>query len=141
MEQTMKISSSPHIRDKETTTNIMGKVLVALMPATIFGVYNFGIKALAIIIITIVSCVIFEAAFQKMTNRKVTIGDLSAVLTGLLLALNLPSSVPLWLPVIGAFFAIIVVKQLFGGLGQNFMNPALGARCFLLISFTGRRME
>ena len=87
MEQTMKISSSPHIRDKETTTNIMGKVLVALMPATIFGVYNFGVRALAIIVITVVSCVIFEAAFQKMTGRKITVGDLSAVLTGLLLAL------------------------------------------------------
>lgn len=134
----MKVSSSPHIRDKETTTNIMGKVIVALMPATIFGVHNFGIDALVTIIITVLSCVIFEGVYQKMLGLKVTIKDLSAVLTGLLLALNLPPEVPFWIPVIGSFFAIIVVKQLFGGLGQNFMNPALGARCFLLISFTGR---
>ncbi len=138
MDYTMKISSSPHIRDKETTTNIMGQVIVALMPATIFGVYNFGIHALKTILITVISCVIFEAGYQKLCNRKVTIGDLSAVLTGLLLALNMPPEVPFWLPIIGSFFAIIVVKQLFGGLGQNFMNPALGARCFLLVSFTGR---
>jgi len=134
----MKISSSPHIRDKETTTNIMGKVIVALMPATIFGVYNFGLNALITILITVLSCIIFEAGYQKLFGLKVAVKDLSAVLTGLLLALNLPPEVPFWLPIIGSFFAIIVVKQLFGGLGQNFMNPALGARCFLLISFTGR---
>lgn len=138
MEQTMTISSSPHIRDKETTTNLMGQVIVALMPATIFGIYNFGIHALSVILVSIVSCVIFEAAFEKIVGKKNTVLDLSAILTGLLLALNLPSEVPLWIPVIGSFFAIVVVKQLFGGLGQNFMNPALGARCFLLISFTGR---
>ncbi len=133
----MKISSSPHIRDKETTTNIMGKVIIALCPAAIFGVYNFGIRALLIYIITIASCVIFEALFQKLIGVRITVKDLSAALTGLLLAMNLPPDVPLWIPVIGSFFAIIIVKQLFGGLGQNFMNPALGARCFLLISFTG----
>lgn len=133
----MKISSSPHIRDKETTTNIMGKVIVALCPAAIFGIYNFGIRALIIYIITILSCVAFETLFQKLIGAKITIKDLSAVLTGLLLAMNLPPDVPYWIPVIGSFFAIIIVKQLFGGLGQNFMNPALGARCFLLISFTG----
>lgn len=138
MEQTMKISSSPHIRDKATTSNLMGEVIVALIPAAIFGIYNFGIKALTIILITIISCVVFEAGYQKFAGKKVTVKDLSAVLTGLLLALNLPPDVPFWIPVIGSFFAIIVVKQLFGGLGQNFMNPALGARCFLLISFTGR---
>lgn len=134
----MKISSSPHIRDKETTTNIMGQVIVALMPATIFGIYNFGMDALRVILITVLSSVLFEAGYQKLLGLKVTVKDLSAVLTGLLLALNLPPTVPVWLPILGSFFAIIVVKQLFGGLGQNFMNPALGARCFLLISFTGR---
>lgn len=137
MEETMKISSSPHIRDRETTTNIMGKVIVALCPAAIFGVYNFGMRAIVIYLITIISCGVFEALFQKMIGAKITITDLSAVLTGLLLAMNLPPDVPYWIPVIGSFFAIIIVKQLFGGLGQNFMNPALGARCFLLISFTG----
>lgn len=138
MEETMKISSSPHIRDKETTTNIMGQVIVMLMPAAIFGIYNFGVSALITILVTVISSVVFEAGYQKLLGLKVTVKDLSAVLTGLLLALNLPPEVPLWLPVLGSFFAIIVVKQLFGGLGQNFMNPALGARCFLLISFTGR---
>ena len=138
LEQTMKISSSPHIRDRETTTNIMGQVIVALLPATFFGISNFGISALVTILITVISAVIFEALYQKILGVKVTISDLSAVLTGLLLALNLPPEVPFWIPVIGSFFAIVVVKQLFGGLGQNFMNPALGARCFLLISFTGR---
>lgn len=138
MEQTMKISSSPHIRDRESTANIMGQVIVALLPAAIFGIYNFGINALVTILITVLSCVIFEAACQSLMEKRVTIMDLSAVVTGLLLAMNLPPDMPLWLPVLGSFFAIVVVKQLFGGLGQNFMNPALGARCFLLISFTGR---
>ena len=138
MEQNMKISSSPHIRDKETTTNLMGQVLVALMPATVVGVFNFGSSAFIIILISVLSCVIFEALFEKITKRKNTVLDLSAAVTGLLLALNLPPEVPYWMPGLGSFFAIIVVKQLFGGLGQNFMNPALAARCFLLISFTGR---
>ena len=138
MEQNMKISSSPHIRDKETTTNLMGQVIVALMPATAVGISNYGMHAVVTILISVISCIVFEALFQKLVGRKNTILDLSAALTGLLLALNLPAEVPFWLPIIGAFFAIIVVKQLFGGLGQNFMNPALGARCFLLISFTGR---
>ncbi len=138
MDYTMKISSSPHIRDWASTTKLMGQVIVALMPATIFGIYNFGIKALVVVLISIISCVIFEAGFQKLIHKKVTVGDLSAVVTGLLLALNLPPDVPFWIPILGSFFAIIIVKQLFGGLGQNFMNPALGARCFLLISFTGR---
>lgn len=138
MEQMMKISSSPHIRDQETTANLMGQVIVALGPAALFGIYNFGVSALTTILITVISCVAFEAGFQKFCGSKVTVLDLSAVLTGLLLAMNLPPKVPFWIPIVGSFFAIVVVKQLFGGLGQNFMNPALGARCFLLISFTGR---
>ncbi len=138
MEQTMKISSSPHIRDRETTQGIMKQVIAALLPAAIFGIYNFGAHAALVLIVSIVCCIGFEALFQRLLGRDLTIGDLSAALTGLLLGMNLPPEVPFWIPVIGSFFAIVVVKQLFGGLGQNFMNPALGARAFLLISFTGR---
>ena len=131
----MNISSNPHIRDSISTCSIMLIVIIALMPATLFGIYHFGIRSLFVVLISIVSCVISEYIFDIIVKKKNTIGDLSAVLTGLLLALNLPSSVPLWLPAIGGMFGIIVVKMLFGGLGQNYMNPALGARCFLLISF------
>ena len=110
-------------------------VIIALLPATVFGIINFELNAMILILTCVVSCVLFEWLYQKMMNRKVTIGDLSAVVTGLLLALNMPPEIPVWIPVLGAFFAIIVVKQLYGGLGQNFMNPALAARCFLLTSF------
>ena len=130
------VSATPHIRDHSSTHKIMTWVIVALMPATLDGIRVFGPKALAIILISIVSCIVFEGGFEKITKQKVTIGDRSAVLTGLLLALNLPVSVPLWMPVLGGFFAIVVVKMLFGGLGKNFMNPALGARCFLMLSFS-----
>jgi len=111
-------------------------VILALLPAAGFGIYNFGFGALLLILISILSCELAEMVFNKICKKDSTAGDLSAVVTGLLLALNLPAGVPWWIPVIGGFFAIIVVKMLFGGLGQNFMNPALGARCFLLISFT-----
>lgn len=131
------VSASPHVRSNDSVTKTMRDVIIALLPATIFGIYNFGIPALTTIIITIVSCIAAEAAYQKITKQDVTVGDLSAVLTGLLLALNLPHTVPWWIPVMGSVVAIIIVKQLFGGLGQNFMNPALGARAFLVISFAG----
>ena len=129
------VSANPHVRDKATTQSIMLDVIIALLPATAFGGFNFGISALLNIIVTVATCVIAEYVWQHFMHKKVTIGDFSAALTGLLLALNLPPQAPLWLGVIGGIFAIIVVKQLFGGLGQNFMNPALGARCFLLLSF------
>lgn len=135
MSDLMKVSSNPHIRSKDSTSRIMLAVIIALLPTTIFGIYNFGIRALLIVAITIASTVLTEFVFEKITKRKNTIGDLSAVVTGLLLALNLPVSVPWWIGAVGGIFAILVVKMLFGGLGQNFMNPALGARCFLLISF------
>ena len=131
----MKVSSNPHIRSKDSISRIMLAVIIALLPTTIFGIYNFGIRALLIVAITIASTVLTEFVFEKITKRKNTIGDLSAVVTGLLLALNLPVSIPLWIAALGGVFAILVVKMLFGGLGQNFMNPALAARCFLLISF------
>ena len=136
MSDLMKVSSNPHIRSKATTDRIMLTVIVALLPASIFGIWNFGIRAALIIAVTVASTVLTELAYEKLTKKKITVGDLSAVVTGLLLALNLPVSVPWWVGVIGGVFAILVVKMLFGGLGQNFMNPALGARCFLLISFT-----
>ncbi len=135
MSEFLKVSSNPHIRSKSTTNGIMAAVIVALMPAAGFGIYHFGIKAMWVIFVTIGSTVMTEYVFGLYT-KKTTITDLSAVVTGLLLALNLPVNIPLWMAALGGVFAIVVVKMLFGGLGQNFMNPALGARCFLLISFT-----
>jgi len=135
------ISSSPHIRSKVTTNNIMLMVLIALLPSTIFGIYNFGIKALIVVLVTTVTAVLTEFVYEKLMHKKITIGDYSAAVTGLLLGLNLPASAPWWMAALGSIFAVLVVKQLFGGLGQNFMNPALGARCFLLISFTGRMTD
>lgn len=138
MSENFNISSSPHIRSKMTTSSIMLWVVIALLPATAFGIFNFGPPALMVVAVTVVSSVLTEYIYQKLMHKKVTICDFSAVVTGLLLALNLPPTAPWWMCVLGSVFAILVVKQLFGGLGQNFMNPALGARCFLLISFAGR---
>ena len=138
MSELLHVSSNPHIRDRQTTRSIMVMVLLALLPTTVFGVFNFGIPALVTIVISVVSSVLTEYCYERLVHKKVTISDCSAAVTGLLLALNLPASVPWWLPILGSIFAILIVKQLFGGLGQNFMNPALAARCFLLISFTGR---
>lgn len=132
----LKVSSNPHIRSKNTTSRIMLYVIISLLPAAGFGVYNFGLHALAVIIVTIASTVLTEYIYEKCMKKKTTVGDLSAVVTGLLLAMNLPPMAPLWMAALGGIFAILVVKMLFGGLGQNFMNPALGARCFLMISFT-----
>lgn len=131
----MNVSSNPHIRSKVSTDKIMLSVVLALTPAAGFGIYNFGIRALFVMLISIGSCVLTELLFELITKQKITIGDLSAVVTGLLLGMNLPVNIPFYVPVIGGIFAIFVVKMLFGGLGKNFMNPALGARCFLLISF------
>ena len=130
----MKISSNPHIRSRVTTNGIMAAVIISLLPAAGFGIYNFGSRAAAVILVTVASTVLTEFLFG-LYKKKTTITDLSAVVTGLLLALNLPVNLPLWMAVLGGIFAILVVKMLFGGLGQNFMNPALAARCFLLISF------
>lgn len=134
MSDLLKVSSNPHVRSKVNTTSIMFAVVIALLPAAGFGIYNFGIRALFVILVTVASTVLTEFLFG-LYKKKQTIGDLSAVVTGLLLALNLPVSIPLWAAALGGIFAILVVKCLFGGLGQNFMNPALAARCFLLISF------
>lgn len=129
------VSSSPHIRAKDTTQSIMRDVIIALLPAAIAGVYFFKLKALLVMLASVISCVVAEYIWEKATNKKITIGDYSAAVTGLLLAFCLPASVPLWIPIIGGFFAIIIVKQFFGGVGQNIMNPALAARAFLLASW------
>lgn len=134
MSELFKVSSNPHIRSRVTTNGIMLAVIIALMPATGFGIFNFGPRALAVILVTVASTVLTEYLFG-LYKKKTTVTDLSAVVTGLLLALNLPVTIPLWMAALGGVFAILVVKMLFGGLGQNFMNPALAARCFLLISF------
>ena len=112
-------------------------VTIALLPASAFGVWNFGLPALVMLLSTTISAVLTEYIYEKLMHKKVTINDFSAVVTGLLLGLNMPASAPWWMGALGSVFGILIVKQLFGGLGQNLMNPALGARCFLLISFTG----
>ena len=132
------VSANPHVRDNGSTQKIMLDVIIALLPATIFGIYIFGASAALTVAISVATCVVVEYIYQKLMKQPITVGDLSAALTGLLLALNLPSGAPFWMPILGGIFAIIVVKQVFGGLGQNFMNPALGARCFLMISFAAR---
>lgn len=139
MNENYNVSSSPHIRDKVTSSNIMLMVVISLLPATFFGIWNFRHEnAWILIVLTTAAAVLAEYLWEKLMHKPVTIKDFSAVVTGLLLALNLPPTLPWWMGVVSAFFAIIVVKQLFGGLGQNFMNPALGARCFLLICFAGK---
>ena len=113
-------------------------VTIALLPASAFGVWNFGLPALGMLVTTTLAAVLTEYIYEKLMHKKITVNDFSAVVTGLLLGLNMPPTAPLWMGALGSVFGILVVKQLFGGLGQNFMNPALGARCFLLISFTGQ---
>ena len=129
------VSSSPHVRSPLSTGQVMYDVILALMPATLFGIWHFGSHALFVILMSVASAVLTEFVFDYLTGRENTLYDGSAVLTGLLLALCIPASVPLYVPYIGSVFAILVVKCLFGGLGKNFMNPALGGRCFLLLSF------
>lgn len=139
MNNKLNVSSSPHVRDKVTTGNIMLMVVIALLPATFFGIYNFRHEhAWILVLVTTATAVLTEYIYERAMHKPITIKDCSALVTGLLLALNLPPTLPVWIGAFGAIIAILVVKQLFGGLGQNFMNPALGARCFLLISFTGR---
>ena len=129
------VSGTPHVRSKESIQSIMRDVIIALVPATAAGIYYFGINALILIIAAIASAVVFEAICQKIMKKPVTVSDLSAVVTGLLLAMNLPAAAPVWVAIVGSAFAIIFGKQLFGGLGQNFINPALAGRAFLLASY------
>ena len=132
----LTVSASPHVRAADTVTRIMLDVIIALVPSLIASVVIFGFRSLLITFICVASCVLFEYLSRKIMKRDVTIGDLSAVVTGMLLAFNLPVSIPLWMCVVGSFFAIVVVKQFFGGIGQNFVNPAIGGRIVMLVSFS-----
>lgn len=135
MDGKLIVSSSPHISSPVKTKNIMLDVIIALIPSLIASIYFFGIRAAIIVIVSVATCVISEYICRKVMKREQTIGDLSAVVTGILLAFNLPSSVPIYVPIIGGIIAIVMVKQMFGGLGQNFVNPALLARIVLMNSF------
>lgn len=135
MQAKLEVGFAPHIHSRESVAKVMWLVFFSLIPAGIAGVYLFGFAALRVILISVLSCVITEALIQKLRHKKITLGDGSAALTGLLLAYNLSSSVPFWIPLAGGFFAIVVCKQVFGGLGANIFNPALAARAFLLASW------
>ena len=135
MDKQLLVSSSPHIRSDITTRRLMLDVIIALVPASFAGVWFFGTKAAILIAVTVISSVLFEYIIRKVFKRNNTVSDLSAAVTGLLLALNLPPALPVWMAVVGSFFALVVVKQLFGGIGQNFVNPALAARAMLLVSY------
>lgn len=134
----LTVSASPHVKSAETTTGIMLDVIIALIPAGIASIFVFGLKALAVIAVSVAACVLAEFLSRKAMKREQTIGDLSAVVTGLLLAYNLPATMPLWEVALGAVIAIVVVKQMFGGIGQNFVNPALLARIVLMSAFPAR---
>lgn len=137
MDNTLLVSPAPHVRSRISTTGIMLDVIIAMMPALVASVIIFGFRSLAVVALCVATCVVSEWGFQKICKRDVTVGDLSAVVTGILLAFNLPSTIPLWQAVFGSVVAIVVVKQLFGGIGRNFANPALTARIVMLISFAG----
>ncbi|MGE4548066.1 MAG: RnfABCDGE type electron transport complex subunit D [Intestinibacillus sp.] len=131
------VTSSPHIKSDEDTRSIMLDVIIAMIPALAVGIFTFGPRALVLTCIAVISCIVFEFAYNKLLHQEVTVGDLSAVVTGMLLAYNIPVSAPWWLPVFGSLFAIVITKMLFGGLGRNFMNPALAGRAFLMASWPG----
>lgn len=135
MESKFIVSISPHILGEKSIPKIMWRVFFSLLPAGVFGIFIFGIKCLWIILLSLITAILTEAAIQSLTKRKITILDGSASLTGLLLAYNLPPTVPLWIPIVGSFFAIAIAKQTFGGLGRNIFNPALAGRAFLMASF------
>ena len=137
MQKNLIITTSPHLRDRATTGSIMRDVCIALLPAGIAGIVYFGKNAVNLIVLSVISCVLTEFLWQKLTHRKSTVSDWSAVVTGLLLAYNLPATAPWWMAVIGGIIAILLVKQLFGGIGSNFMNPALTARAVLFVSWGG----
>ena len=131
------VSSSPHIHTNETVRRTMLDVIIALLPACIASVLFFGFRSVAVILTAVAACMVSEWAFQKLTHKETTVSDLSAAVTGVLLGLNMPSTIPLWMLVIGSVFSIVVVKQLYGGLGKNFLNPAMAGRCFMIIAWAG----
>lgn len=137
MEHKFVVSSSPHIHQKQTISSIMIDVIVALIPAMLAGIFFFGVRAAIVILTSILSCVLSEYIYEKALKKPITISDYSAVVTGLILGLNLPATIPLWMVVIGSVFAIVLVKQLYGGIGKNFVNPALTARCFMIAAWAG----
>ena len=141
MSNSYNVSSSPHVRSSVSTKDIMRDVLIAMLPATLFAVYNFGFYSLFVVVLTVLTAVGTEYAYCHIMKKAHTYTDYSAAVTGMILALNMPPEIPVWIPMLGAIFAIVVVKQLYGGLGQNWMNPALAARCFLLISFAGKMTD
>ena len=136
MQKNLAVSSSPHLRSGASTRRIMQEVCLALAPAGIAGIVLFGAHAAALIAASVITCVLSEFIYQKLAKEKTTIGDWSAVVTGLLLAYNLPANAPIWLAVVGGVIAIVLVKQMFGGIGSNFMNPALTARAILFVSWS-----
>lgn len=138
MSKMLNLSANPHVRDNITTSAIMRDVVIAMIPTALYGIAQWGTNAALVVILTTLAAVLAEFVYEKLMKLPITIGDFSAAVTGLILALNCPPDIPVWIPILGAVFAIIIVKQLYGGLGCNFMNPALAARCFLLISFAGK---
>ena len=136
MQKNLAVSSSPHLRSGASTRRIMQEVCLALTPAGIAGIVLFGAHAAALIAASVITCVLSEYIYQKLAKEKTTVGDWSAVVTGLLLAYNLPAGAPIWLAVVGGVIAIVLVKQMFGGIGSNFMNPALTARAILFVSWS-----
>lgn len=137
----LTVSATPHIRASVTTQGIMRDVIIALLPACVMGVVLFGLQAALLIVISVASSVFFEAIYQKLAKKPSTIGDFSAAVTGLLLAMNLPATCPFWIPIVGSFVAVIIAKQLFGGIGFNFVNPALAGRAFLMASYPNQMMN
>ena len=138
MKEMYNVSASPHVRSGVTTAGIMRDVAIALAPACLFGIYWFGVSALSVLLASVASSMVFEYLWEKLMKKPAHAYECSALVTGLLIGMNMPATIPLWIPIVASAFGIIVVKEMFGGLGQNFMNPALGARCFVTLCFTGR---
>ena len=138
MEDRLIVTASPHIREASTTRGLMGNVVIALLPAVLAAGLIFGVQAIVLVAVTTLACVAFEYLYEMLLKKPNTVGDLSAVVTGIILALNMPVGMPLWIAVVGAFVAIVITKQLFGGLGYNFANPALVGRIVLFLGFTSR---